>query len=332
MDLDLRLVRYFVTVADELHFGRAAARLFISQPALSKQIRKLEDHLRGQLLLRDSRHVTLTPRGEQFLEQARQLLALADRMQREPEPDRVRIAHIFSLDSGRVIADAFHERFPDVRVVESSMDSTRQLAALLADQLDVAIIRVTAAMRTDHPTGWQHALLRLEPFWLVARPGDTPRPSASLHERPIEVFGDPPGSALYNTHGRYLSSLEQHTGLALQWLGNPGTFDHCHAALTRARTQAYVLEFDSYARRYADKGIPIHQPEELRPVYPWSLAWREGEQSEAVQQFLGLARETAERRRWLQPERDGGPLWVPPEDLLDAAALTPTPHRAEPTS
>jgi DNA-binding transcriptional LysR family regulator len=323
MDLDLRLVRYFVTVADELHFGRAAARLFISQPALSKQIRKLEDHLGGQLLLRDSRHVALTPRGEHFLEQARQLLALADRMQRGLEPDRVRIAHIFSLDSGRVIADAFRERLPEVKVVESSMDSTRQLSALLADQLDVAIIRVTAAMRTEHPTGWRQALLRLEPFWLVGRPGDAPRPTASLHERPIEVFGDPPGSALYNTHGRYLSSLEQHTGLTLRWLGNPGTFDHCHAAVARARDEAYVLEFDSYAHRYADMGIPIHQPEELRPVYPWFLAWREGEQSEAVQQFLQLARETADRRRWLQPERDGGPLWVPPEDLLDASALTP---------
>jgi len=323
MDLDLRLVRYFVTLADELHFGRAAARLFISQPALSKQIRKLEDHLGGQLLVRDSRHVALTRRGEHFLEQARQLLALADRMQRGREPDRVRIAHIFSLDSGRVIADTFRERFPDVSVVESSMDSTRQLAALLADQLDVAIIRVTAAMRTDHPTGWRHALLRLEPFWLVGRPADPPRPAASLHERPIEVFGDPPGSPLYNTHGRYLSSLEQHTGLALRWLGNPGTFDHCHAALTRARDEAYVLEFDSYAHRYADIGIPIHRPLELRPVYPWSLAWREDEQSPAVAQFLRVARETAEHRRWLQPERDGAPLWVPPEDLLDATALVP---------
>ena len=323
MDLDLRLVRYFVTVAEELHFGRAAARLFISQPALSKQIRKLEDDLGARLLLRDSRHVALTPRGAHVREPASPHLALADRRRREPEPHRVRIAHIFSLDSGRVIADAFHERFPDVRVVESSMDSTRQLAALLADQLDVAIIRVTTAMRTDHPTGWRHTMLRLEPFWLVGRPGDPPRPSASLHERPIEVFGDPPGSALYNTHGRYLSSLEQHTGLTLHWLGNPGTFDHCHAALTRARTRAHVLEFDSYAHRSADKGIPIHQPQELRPVYPWSLAWRDGEQTEAVQQFLRLARETAERRRWLQPERDGGPLWVPPEDLLDAAALAP---------
>src|SRR6478609_541302 len=75
MDLDLRLVRYFVAVADELHFGRAAARLYVSQPALSKQIRKLEDQIGEPLLVRNSRHVALTARGERFHEDARELLA-----------------------------------------------------------------------------------------------------------------------------------------------------------------------------------------------------------------------------------------------------------------
>ena len=82
MDLDLRLVRYFVAVAEELHFGRAAARLYVSQPALSRQIRKLEDQVGERLLVRDSRHVALTARGERFQEDARQLLAIADRLQR----------------------------------------------------------------------------------------------------------------------------------------------------------------------------------------------------------------------------------------------------------
>jgi DNA-binding transcriptional LysR family regulator len=319
MDLDLRLVRYFVTVADELHFGRAATRLFISQPTLSKQIRKLEADVGAPLLVRDSRHVALTPRGERFLHLARQLLATADHMLREPAPDHLRVAHIFELDTSRVVADAFLAAHPGVRLVQSQMDSARQLAALLEDHLDIAIIRVTTALKAEHPAGWRHTLLRHEPFWLVGRPGDAHRTSASLHERPLEVFADAPGTALYNVHGRYLRSWEQHTGLALRWLGNPGTFDNCHATLGRARDSAYVLEFDSYARRYADRDVPVHRPRELQPVYPWSLAWREGEPSETVQAYLRIARETADQRRWLHPDRvDTAPLWIPPEDLTSA--------------
>jgi DNA-binding transcriptional LysR family regulator len=321
MDLDLRLVRYFVTVADELHFGRAAAKLFISQPALSKQIRKLETDVDGPLFVRDSRHVALTPRGERFLQLARQLLATADQMLREPAPHHLRIAHIFELDTSRVVADAFLAAHPGVQLVQSQMDSARQLTALLDDQLDVAIIRVTTAMKAAHPAGWRHTLLRLEPFWLVGRPGDPRRAAVSVHERPLEVFADAPGTALYNVHGRYLRSLEQHTGLALRWLGNPGTFDTCHAAVSRAIDSAYLLEFDSYARRYADRGIPVHRPQELQPVYPWSLAWRDGEPPEAVEAFLGIARETAARHRWEHPERaDAAPLWAPPEDLAVATS------------
>ncbi|MEV4149312.1 LysR family transcriptional regulator [Amycolatopsis sp. NPDC049691] len=316
MDLDLRLVRYFVTVADELHFGRAAAKLFISQPALSKQIRRLEADVGAPLLARDSRHVTLTPRGERFLHHARQLLATAEQMLREPAPNRLRVAHIFELDTSRVVADAFAAAHPGVQLVQSQLDSARQLAALLDDHLDVAVIRVTAALTAEHPAGWRHERLRLEPFWLVGRPGDPRRAAASLHERPLEVFADAPGTALYNVHGRYLTALEQQTGLALRWLGNPGTFEHCHAALGRAADSAFLLEFDSYARRYAERGVPVHRPRELQPVYPWSLAWRDGEPPETVREYLRIARETAGRHRWLHPERAGAaPLWAPPEDL-----------------
>lgn len=75
MDVHLRDLRYFVAVAEELHFTRAAQRLFVSQPALSRQIAKLEDDLRVQLLSRDRRRVTLTPAGAALLDRARDLLS-----------------------------------------------------------------------------------------------------------------------------------------------------------------------------------------------------------------------------------------------------------------
>jgi DNA-binding transcriptional LysR family regulator len=81
-DLDLRKVRYFVAVAEELHFGRAAERLHVAQPVVSRQIRALEDDLNSQLFVRDRRHTELTAAGRQLLEEARPLLLDADALRR----------------------------------------------------------------------------------------------------------------------------------------------------------------------------------------------------------------------------------------------------------
>ncbi|WP_233565576.1 LysR family transcriptional regulator [Cellulomonas sp. PhB143] len=308
-------MRYFVTLADELHFGRAASRLYVSQPALSKQIRKLENDVGGLLLVRDSRHVALTPRGERFLGDARRLLAIAERMRRTPDPRSVRIAHIFELETCRLVADAFAGDFEDVRLVEHSMDSARQLDALLAEQLDVAILRLTPQMLAEHPTGWRRQLLRLEPMLLVGRAGDLPRDSASLHERPVEVFADAAGSRMFNVHGEYLAAFERQTLVPLRWLGNPGTFQHCLAGVSRGREPAFTLEFESYAHRYAEAGIPVHRPAELQPVYPWWVAWRAENPSRATTDFVETAVQTSATRGWLQPDAVGrAPMWLPSDD------------------
>jgi len=309
VDLDLRLVRYFVAVADELHFGRAANRLHVSQPALSRQIRRLEQDLGFALFARDSRHVALTPQGARFLKDARPLLAQAVRITHPDDPG-IRIAHIFDLDTGRLVVDAFAERHPKVPVIASSMDSRRQFDALVGGLLDVGILRLTPSMVAEHPTGWHHRPLRLEPLWLVGRPGGAAAETASLRSRPVEVFGDPLGSALFNAHGAYLRSLEAHADLAFRWLGNPGTFDQCLPHVRRATDAAYLLEFESYALRYRRLGIPIHRPAELQPVYPWSIVWRDGANPPAVIDFLDVAAQQADERGWLAPEA-AAPLWQP---------------------
>jgi DNA-binding transcriptional LysR family regulator len=82
VDVDLRKVRYFVAVAERLHFGRAAEALHIAQPVLSRQIKALEDELKVQLFVRDRRATELTKAGEQLLADARPLLANADALRR----------------------------------------------------------------------------------------------------------------------------------------------------------------------------------------------------------------------------------------------------------
>ncbi len=79
-DLEIRSLRYFVAVADELHFTRAASRLFVAQQALSREIRRLEERLGAPLLVRTTRRVTLTPEGLQLLTEARELIRLHDRL------------------------------------------------------------------------------------------------------------------------------------------------------------------------------------------------------------------------------------------------------------
>ena len=80
--MDFRNLRYFVAVAEELHFRRAAKRLQVAQPAVSVQVRKLEEDLGVQLLERTPRRVTLTPAGEAFLVEARRVLQQGDQARR----------------------------------------------------------------------------------------------------------------------------------------------------------------------------------------------------------------------------------------------------------
>jgi DNA-binding transcriptional LysR family regulator len=314
MDLDLRLVRYFVAVADELHFGRAAAKLHVSQPALSRQVRKLEDVLGFRLLVRDSRHVALTPRGEVFLADARDLLALSERMQQPPDAGGVRIAHIFELATSRIVADAYSRARPNVQIVEHAMDSVAQLDALVDNRLDVAILRVCPQMLSDHPRGWSHTLLRLEPMRLVGRPADLPRPSVSLFERPTQIFADRRDSGLYNAHGDWVSALEGEAGVTLRWLGTPGAFSHCLTVIKRQAGSSLLLEFDSYAVRYERAGFPVHDVAELQPYYPWSIAWRDGRLPEATSDFLELAHQSAAREGWDAIDEGAAPRWLPKDD------------------
>ncbi|MFJ4837272.1 LysR family transcriptional regulator [Streptomyces sp. NPDC088746] len=146
MDLDLRKLRYFVTVADQLHFSRAAEELHIAQPVLSRQIRALEQDL-GALLFSRNRHgVALTDAGRQLLADAGPLLASAHAVRR-----RVTVAARGSqrltvgFRAGIAVIPAtraFEARHPDVAVDVKRIEWDDQAAMLLDGRIDVAYVRL----------------------------------------------------------------------------------------------------------------------------------------------------------------------------------------------
>jgi DNA-binding transcriptional LysR family regulator len=153
--IDLRHLRYFVAVAEELHFGRAARRLHISQPPLSQQIQYLERELGVKLLTRDSHSVRLTPAGSALLLEAPKVLAGVDglgnlvRSVGDEPAGPLRIGYIGPTASAvnsrilRVIVD----RYPGVVPELDEMSSSRQIAAVRAGVLDVGLIWETAESR-----------------------------------------------------------------------------------------------------------------------------------------------------------------------------------------
>src|ERR1700733_769472 len=146
MDLDLRKLRYFVAVADKLHFGRAADELHIAQPALSRQIRALEHDLGTPLFTRDSHGVALTDAGRQLLTDAGPLLASAHAVRR-----RVTVAArgsqrlMVGFRAGIAVTPAvrrFAARHPDVLVDVQRIEWDDQALMLLDGRIDVGYVRL----------------------------------------------------------------------------------------------------------------------------------------------------------------------------------------------
>lgn len=146
---DLNQLRCFVTVAEELHFGRAAARLNMTQPPFSRQIQILEHMIEAPLLERTSRTVRLTQAGKSFLPEARRILKLAESASQMAR--RIALGKAGSLKIGFTASTAYEflpeliaacrDQLPDVDLTLKEMVSGEQLEALASGQLDVVLLR-----------------------------------------------------------------------------------------------------------------------------------------------------------------------------------------------
>ncbi|MFF7476860.1 LysR substrate-binding domain-containing protein [Streptomyces sp. NPDC008092] len=153
--VEIRQARYFVAVAEELHFGRAATRLQMSQPPLSQAIKQLEQQLGCELLHRNQRSVAVTPAGTVFLDHCRALIRhaeeaeIAARQAATGRGGRLSLGAVASAFSWPlpVVLSRFHEAVPDVEIRTQEIDTHEAAAGLLDRSLDWAIVRQTAPVR-----------------------------------------------------------------------------------------------------------------------------------------------------------------------------------------
>ena len=216
--MELRHLRYFVAVAEELHFTRAALRLNIAQPPLSQQIRALEQELGVQLFARTRRSVALTDAGRALLERAREMLASAQALPQElqrvarGEVGLLRIGFSSTLPLTKVLRDvvADHRRsHPDVALNLREMHSQLQFDSLLRGELDVGLVRYNEGT----PEGIRLQLLRSDPLRLVVPAGHrfARRKAVAIAECRDEAFIGFPGDAGTGT-GPLLKRLAAQAG------------------------------------------------------------------------------------------------------------------------
>ena len=194
--MELRHLRYFVTVAEELHFGRAAARLFIAQPPLSQQIQQLEHELGVSLFTRTSRRVQLTPAGDAFLTEARQILEsvgnAAEMAKRAARGETgwlgIGFAASATYDLLPAVLHDFRALFPAVALSLQELNAVEQASALAGKTIHVGFARPYA----PQPGAVVGAVLR-ESF-LIALPetheltGEAALPLPALAEEPFISF------------------------------------------------------------------------------------------------------------------------------------------------
>ena len=315
-DLDMRSVRAFVAVADELSFTRAAERLFTAQQAISRTIRQLEERLGTPLLLRTTRQVTLTPEGRRFLVKARQLVALHDEIVGDLEAPRRPIV-IDLLSEGRQtgprILDAIRSAAPELEFRATYGGGVgAAVRRLQAGDADVALGRAQW-IGGGLPAGVEHRLIRFEPLALMLPDA---HPLADLETVPIGALAGaeidvnpahPEAPEWVDLSGQLLSLAGAvATPPHLPAVGSENQADH----LTRQG-----LPILTSADHVAVPGGVVRPLVDPIPIFPWSLIWRRELNRSVARVVVAAAARLADEQGWLmRPEG----AWLPdPEASQD---------------
>ncbi|MFQ3577487.1 MAG: LysR substrate-binding domain-containing protein [Verrucomicrobiia bacterium] len=294
--MELRHLRYFIAVAEERGFSRAARRLRVAQPALSRQVRDLEEELGVRLLHRDSHAVSLTASGEIFLERSRSVLQQLSQAREEAgraargEIGKLSVAFIGSLGHELLplVLQQFRRRHPEVLLELHETSPGEQLEQLKEARLDVGFV----GMADPPPGGNVEVETLLEEPLVVALPADHPM-ATRKRLRLDDVRTE-----------RFLLTARRATPVAHHWLihlcRETGFEPRVTMEVDRAPTVLNYIAagfgvsiFPETIARNPAPGVVFVPTASGTPRYRFCLAWRASAASEVVRRFLDIAREVA---------------------------------------
>lgn len=305
--IEFRHLRYFAVVAEELHFQRAAARLYISQPGLSQAIARLERELEVPLFIRTRSTVELTEAGAELLHHARGLLAGLQnavarvRMAGRGEAGLIRVGVALLAEQAAAPAlRAFQQENPAIVIDRSAMVSERLLDQLAGGSLHAAVVHQVPALASAEPLDWEP--LRRGGLAVLAGPGSdlAHRDSVAISELRNEKF-------LVNPRSLAPAAFEGLKLLCREFGGFDPAVVETPAASTAALDTtwqpihdggAVAVMAETTARALSPPEIaviPIQPP----PQYVLALAWRRDDYSPAAHRFLSHIRSYRDQHGWL---------------------------------
>jgi DNA-binding transcriptional LysR family regulator len=294
--MELRHLRYFIAVAEELNFGRAAIRLRISQPPLSQQIRQLEEELGVKLFERNKRQVRLTEEGKRIVVEAQQILGQVDHFLSVTSKVSAGTIGRLSVAGQAVLNDElvrtlriFARQYPGVHIQLHFMNTAQQIESLRDEQVDIGFLHLPVEYSdlTLEP-------IKREPLWLAL-----PREHmlakqknvklVSLVEQPFIMFARRSNPGLHDV----IVAACRNAGFSLNVVHE---VDNSIAAMTLV-SAGLGLAFCSPSWRQLWPDVEFRPFRDTVPALEYAVAYRRGAQSPALDSFLKVVRQIVRQNR-----------------------------------